>query len=531
MNERILIIDDDELVRTGLAGNLSREGYQVIQAASGREAGEKVGEASFDLAICDLMLGDMDGIDLLRHLRESTPEMAVVMLTGHGSVGNALEALQSGASDYIQKPATPEEVLHRIRTVLDTMKIRQHLQDERRRSEARKRHHHDQLSRAERMASLGLLAEGAASDLAAIMEPIHSLPEQVIDQLGSEHPQRLAVQRLGEAVARANAVIHDLRMLGRSGAYKKKPLTLNDLIDAFMATTEYRRIAATHAKIRLDISLDPALPRIAGSETHLTEAITNLYLFACEGMPSGGVIRIETSSKYLDQPGGRYGTGHPGDYVILSIRDSGNPVSNDDAERMFEPFYVRNCMGRHLVSGLGMALVYRVVMDHQGFIDLDNDPQKGNEYTIYLPAIANEEDTSLELRPDFTGKETILLVDDSSAQRSEAEAILTGLGYQVYTAESGHRAVEMVEAWKAEKGSVSIDLMIIDLILGDAFDGVETFKRIVEIEPGQKAILASGFADINRIVEARKLGMSRTYQKPYAQDGLGRMIRQVLEED
>ena len=530
MTERILIIDDDELVRTGLCVNLEKAGFEVLAAASGKEAIEVLHRETFALAVCDLMLGDMDGVEVLRAFQETNPDISVVMLTGHGSVGSALEALRGGASDYLQKPVDPNEVVHRIRMVLDTAKMRQNLREERRRNEQRKREVDAQLTRSERMASLGLLAEGAASDLSDVLDPVLALPDQIAALLEAGHPALEKIARIEEALARSRAILHDLAMMGRGGTFKKKPLQVNELIDDFMATTEYRRIAASHGKIRMEVELDASLPPVAGAESHLIQAISNLYVFACEAMPTGGVVKIETTSQNLRQPVGRYGQAPPGDYAIIRLWYSGSPIESEDADRLFEPFYVRDVMGRHYVSGIGMSLVFRVIEDHGGFMDLQVSPGNGNQFLLYLPVISGDVGESLELTPDYTGQEVILVVDDSVEQRADAEAILSSLGYQVLTASSGQEAVALFADGPGAAGDRPIDLLVLDLVLGDSFDGVDTYKKILERCPGPKAVLASGFADIGRIVEAKKLGITRTFQKPYELETLGHAVRQALDD-
>ncbi len=530
MTERILIIDDDDLVRTGLSANLERAGFDVAAAASGDEAIRHLGDNRYDLVVCDLVLGDTNGIDLLRQFQSLAPDMAVVMITGHGTVRNALDALRGGASDYIQKPADPEEVIHRIRMVLDTSNIRKNLEDERRRAEERKRFFHDQLIRSERMSSIGVMAEGAASDLGSILDPVKGLPGEIAGKLGDGHEAQTQLRALDEALAKAAGIVHDMQVIGRSGTIKMKPLNLNDVIGRFMDTTEYRRISAEHPKVRLDVDLDGALPGMAGSELHLAQALANLYVFQCELMANGGVVRIQTTSEFVKQPVGRYGSGEPGDYVLLQIEDTAMTLADEDLERLFEPFYVREKMGRHMTSGLALSLVYRVVQDHGGYIHVGPSEVAGNRFTLYFPVLEAAEGESLELTPDYTGQETILLVDDSQTQRDEAVAILTALGYDVVTAANGREAVAMFEEWKREARAPQTALSVIDLVLGDDFDGVETYKSIIELFPDQKAVMASGFSDISRIVEAKKLGILATIQKPYTLDSLGRTVRRVLDE-
>jgi two-component system cell cycle sensor histidine kinase/response regulator CckA len=180
-----------------------------------------------------------------------------------------------------------------------------------------------------------------------------------------------------------------------------------------------------------------------------------------------------------------------------------------------------------LLSGLGMTLVYRVVEDHQGYIDVTTRSGQGTSFTACFP-VATAGGATLELKADYTGRETILVVDDYEEQRNTAAELLRDLGYQVFTASNGREAVKLFES-AVRAGEQPIDVVVLDLVLGDDFDGVETYKSIIALKPGQKAVLVSGFADIARIVEARKLGLRQCIPKPYSLDTLGKAVRSELD--
>jgi CheY-like chemotaxis protein len=194
--------------------------------------------------------------------------------------------------------------------------------------------------------------------------------------------------------------------------------------------------------------------------------------------------------------------------------------------RLFQPFYFHKKSGHQMLSGLGLTLVLRVVENHAGFIDVHTAQGQGTEFVMAFPAASQ----GVELEPkekSVGGMETILIVDDYLEQRLVASELLQSLGYRVLTAESGYAAVKLFE--QHPPGGAGIDLVVMDLVLGDDFDGVETFKRILTHSPGQKAVLVSGFADLARIGEARKLGVGECIQKPYTSESLGRAIRKVID--
>ncbi|HMO04162.1 MAG TPA: response regulator [Kiritimatiellia bacterium] len=531
MNERILVVDDDDLVRSGLAVNLERAGFEVSTAENLEETRTRMAGQPAHLVLCDLVLGDENGMDILRHLQSAHPDTAVVIITGHGSVTNALEALKGGASDYIQKPCNPEEVIHRVRMVLDSFNLRRSLQEERQRAEERRKATNEQLSRTERMSALGTLAEGAAKDLRDILRPVESIPDALRRSIDPMHEAQGKLIELGDALHKAAAVIRDLETIGKSSTLKKSSVALNQLIGDFLRGVEGHDLMRVNPKVKIETELGKDLPPVSGSSHHLRQMIGNLALNALEAMGGGGLLRIRTSSARIEQPVGRYGSQKPGEFVIISFEDTAARLSDEDLDRLFEPFYVRTKLGRRTLSGLGMTLVYRVVEDHGGYVDITGDNTVGNSIAVHLPSRGEDDAEVLELRPDYTGGERVLLVDDSEAQRHTAAQILRELGYDVTLAESGQIAVERCrEQVAARPGVAPFDLVVIDLVLGDAFDGVETYKTIIELYPGQKAILASGFADITRIVEARKLGINRCFQKPYTLESLGKNVRLALDE-
>lgn len=531
MNEKIMVVDDDELVLSGLAGNLERAGFEVATASNTQSVRSQIEREQFDLILCDLVLGNESGMDVLRYLQANHPEIAVVIITGHGSVRNALEALKGGASDYIQKPADPDEVIHRIRMVLDSANLRRALSEERHRAEERRRVVHEQLSRTERMSSLGVLADGAARDLKEILQPVEHLPDELRKNLDPMHEAQPGLIEIGEALRKAHAVIRDLETIGRANNSKRANIQISDLISDVIKGSEYRQLIGLNPLVKVETEFGADLPPVSGSVLHLRQMISNLITNSFEGMPTGGLLRIQTSLEHISQASGRFGSQKPGDYILLRFTDTAARLSAEDAERIFEPFYVRNRLGRRILSGLGMTLVYRVVEDHAGYLDMPQQEGTGNTIAVYLPISVASEFEVVELKPDYTGRERILLVDDSDAQRNEAARMMQEMGYEVTAAASGYAALEHIkQRLEVAPGEKPFDLMVIDLVLGDAFDGVETFKAAIELAPDQKAVLVSGFSDIARIVEARTLGINRCFQKPYLMESLGKNIRLALDE-
>jgi CheY-like chemotaxis protein len=212
-----------------------------------------------------------------------------------------------------------------------------------------------------------------------------------------------------------------------------------------------------------------------------------------------------------------------GDYVVVTVSDNGRGISAADIKKIFEPFYTKKVMGRS-GTGLGLAVVWGTVKDHDGYIDVQSEDGKGSTFTIYLPATREEltgddQKTSPE---EYMGKgETILVVDDLKEQREVATSMLTRLGYRVEAVSGGEEAIAYLKASKA-------DLIVLDMIMDPGMDGLETYRRVLAINPKQKAIIVSGFSETDRVKKAMELGAGTYVRKPYILENLGMAIRNEL---
>lgn len=525
MSEHILIIDDDELVLTGLAVNLAEHGLRVTTASSCAEAMASIALHKPDLALCDLVLGDCGGIELMKRIREKSPETAIIVITGHGSVKNALEALRNGAADFIQKPADPDEVVHRIRTVLHAVHLRRSLEAEREKQESHKREHSQQQMRDDRMTAVGLMAEGAAHALSNLLRPILDYTPAIREALPTDSPAREMLAEVEQAGLKAEMLLGDLHYIGTGAIPDRNPVDLTTLISSVAESQEIAAMIEQRGGIKLELDMAENLPPIEGSEEHLRRALANLLAYSIESVDKDGVLMLSASAQTVERA---YGRGKPGEYIAISLVDNGPGLSVEDIERLFEPFYTLR-LGR-TISGLALPLVYRVVTDHGGFIDVSSTAGRGSTFVLFLPAAGEALEARINLRPDYSGGETILLVDDHPDYRAHATEMLEQQGYRVIAVPDGHTALVRLQESSREIGGPPVDLVVMDYVLGDAMDGLETYRKMLEIRPRQKAVMASGFADLARLSDARRLGVGRCILKPYTLEGLGRAVREVLDD-
>jgi two-component system, cell cycle sensor histidine kinase and response regulator CckA len=193
-------------------------------------------------------------------------------------------------------------------------------------------------------------------------------------------------------------------------------------------------------------------------------------------------------------------------------------------ERIFDPFYTKKMMGRS-GTGLGMTVVWGTVKDHQGYVDVQSVVGKGTSFILYFPVTRQELIKKRSLIPieEYKGKgESILIVDDVKEQRELAITMLSRLGYQVAAVSSGEEAIVYLKNNKA-------DLVVLDMIMDPGIDGLETYKRILEINPKQKAVIVSGFSETERVRQAQELGAGAYIRKPYVLEKMGLAIRKELD--
>jgi len=380
------------------------------------------------------------------------------------------------------------------------------------------------LQRAERMEALGLLAGGVAHDLNNVIGISIGYSEMLLDDMDPDSPLREHVENIMQATERASAIVQDMLTMARRNVAVNKVMNLNTVIAEFLNSPEFSSLLAKHPGVEIQTALSPDLLNINGSPIHLSKTVMNLIANAAEAIPECGVIRVSSQNVHLDRPVKGYDSFKEGDYAVLCISDTGEGISAENLPRIFEPFYTKKVMGRS-GTGLGLAVVWGAVKDHNGYIDVESAPGQGTTFSLYFPVCREEIREAPEAigRTSYMGKgEKILVVDDVPEQRELAVRLLTKLNYMTASVASGEEAVEFLRTTK-------VDLLVLDMIMDPGIDGLATYQRILEFEPGQKAIIVSGFAETERVSEAQRLGAGAYVKKPYIIETLGLAIKQELD--
>ncbi len=381
-----------------------------------------------------------------------------------------------------------------------------------------------QLQRAQKMEALGTLAGGVAHDLNNILSGLVSYPELLLMQIPADSPLQKPLTTIQKSGERAAAVVQDLLTLARRGVSVTEVVNLNDIVSQYLRSPEHDRLISFHSDVFVETNLAPDLMNILGSPVHLSKTVMNLISNAAEAFPEGGMISLSTENRYIDGPVRGYEDVVEGDYAVLAVTDKGIGISSEDIKKIFEPFYTKKKMGRS-GTGLGMAVVWGTVKDHHGYIDVQSAKGKGTTFTLYFP-VTRKEAPKGDMPPsvgDYRGRgESILVVDDVEQQRDIATAMLKELGYTVSAVASGEEALDYLK-------KKPVDLVILDMIMDPGIDGLETYRRILEFRPGQKAVIVSGFSESERVKAAQRLGAGPYVRKPYLSCKIGPAIRAELD--
>ena len=395
---------------------------------------------------------------------------------------------------------------------------------ESKRTEEALRESEEKLARLNKMDSMGLLAGGVAHDLNNILSGIVVYPDLILMDLpeDSKHGEYLKAMR--ESGLRAVAVVRDLLTVARGVAITKEPQNLNQIVEEYLLSPEFNNLEQIHPAAAIKTKLDTDLLNISGSKAHLRKVIMNLVSNAAEALNGSGNVIISTMNRYVDKSIKGYSDVNEGEYAVLSVLDDGPGISPTDLKRIFEPFYTKKKMGRS-GTGLGLAVVWNVVQDHKGYIDVKSD-ENGTAFELYFPITREEisaKDLSIPIK-DYQGNgETILVVDDVASQREIACEVLNTLGYKAKDISSGEDAVEYLK-------ENTVDLILLDMIMDPGINGRETYEQIIKIHPNQKAIIVSGFAETDAVREAQKLGAGQYLKKPITLEQIGLAVREELDK-
>ena len=378
-----------------------------------------------------------------------------------------------------------------------------------------------QLIQAQKMEGLGTLAGGIAHDFNNILAIILGHTIRLEDW--KKHPEQMpeAIKVIRDAVARGASLVQQLLTSARQTEARFTPLDLNALVQELE-----RMLGATFPKtINFVLQLHPGLPPAKADRSQIHQVLLNLCVNARDAMPNDGTITLATGVVSGDELRVSFGGVNAERYVFVRVTDTGTGISKRVKPHIFEPFYTTKERGKG--TGLGLSVVYGVVNNHRGFVQVDSEPGCGTTFSIYLPLGSAAEPASADGRsagPEHDPARTVMLVEDEEMLRELGVMLLEGDGYRVLAAKDGVEAVEMFEAHADEIGLVVCDLGLPRL------GGRDVFLRMKEIKPSVRTIVASGYLEPNLRTEILRAGVIDTVQKPYDFRELIERIRSIIGE-
>jgi DNA-binding response OmpR family regulator len=530
----ILNVDDREAGRYTKSRYLKQFGYTVIEAADGAETLQKVEEFQPAVVLLDIRLPDMSGIDVCEIIKEKWPEIMVLQTSAtFVNVQDRIHGLNRGADSYLIQPAEPEELaaavraLLRIRRAEDRLRAANEELEERVRSRtadlaaanddllreiAQREKVEAALVQSQKMEAVGHLTGGLAHDFNNLLTAIIGNLDLICRRTQESRILRLAENAL-KAAERGSKLTAQLLAFSRTQKLAIEPIRIDALIDGMNELLP--QTLGPSVRMHTDIATDAGL--VWADENQLEVALLNLAINARDAMPGGGSLTISARRQRIDRSDADLS---PGDYVAVSVSDTGHGMSQDVVAKAFDPFFTTKPPGKG--TGLGLAQVYGIARQCDGSARIVSEVGKGTTVSILLKradgaAAANaESETALDGSASFA---EILLIDDDADVRDTLHEMLIELGYSVQVAESGAAGLTILERSRP-------NLVLLDFAMPQ-LSGAEVAALIRNDRPGLPIIFISGYADTHALATA--VGSATLLRKPFRRAELAAALRDALQ--
>lgn len=375
---------------------------------------------------------------------------------------------------------------------------------------------------SQKLEAIGRLSGGLAHDFNNLLCVISGHTELLSERLAADHPNAKNVAQIKKAVNSASTLVRQLLAFSRKQVFYPQTLDLNKVV----VETEklLSRLIGEH--IQFSYKLHRELWQVRVDPVQIEQIIVNLALNARDTMPHGGKLSILTENVELgDRSGSRRPNLPPGNYVLLEVADDGHGMDEYARNRIFEPFYSTKELGKG--TGLGLATVYGIVKQSGGAITVDSQPHQGTTFKIYFPRVDQEgANAPGDARPagNFSGTETILLVENAEPLRALAKEFLKGSGYAVLEAENGKEALRIANAFGGP-----IDLLLTDVIMPE-MGGKKLAEQLKSVRPTTKVLFMSGYSDDSIVQSGIRVLEMVFLEKPFTREVLLRKVRRILDE-
>ena len=464
-----------------------------------------------DLILSDFSLPAFDGLSAIAIARAGWPDLPFILVSGTLGEELAIDSLKSGATDYVLKD-------HLSRLAPAVRRAMQEVEEraERQRLEA-------QFIEAQKMEVIGQLASGVAHDFNNILAVIIGYSDLMTSDLGPDSPLRKYTEEIRHASERAAGLTRQLLVFSRKQTVQPVVLDLNDVVKDL--DKMLRRLIDEN--IEMTIVPGKQIGRVKADSGYVGQVLMNLVVNARDAMPNGGKLTIATNNVTLDENYARTHPGViPGDYVMLSVSDTGTGMTDEVKALLFEAFFTTKPMGKG--TGLGLATCQTIVQQSGGHIDVYSEVGKGTTFKIYFPRVEQPLDVAarpIQNGPLPRGTETLLVVEDEPSVRHLARGVLESQGYEVLSASNGQDALHVA---REHKGS-PIRLVVTDVIM-PLMGGKVMAEWLKTTYPDLKILFTSGYTD-DAIAHHGVLEAGVEFlPKPYTPATLARKVRELLDE-
>jgi signal transduction histidine kinase len=509
----ILHLEDDQNDTALIAAALEAEGiaFKVTRVETRADFTAALERGGIDIIFSDFALPAFDGLSAIEIVSTKWPDLPVILISGTLGEEQAIDSLKSGATDYVLKQRL-SRLAPAVRRAMQEVEERA----ERRRLEA-------QFIEAQKMEVIGQLAGGVAHDFNNILAVIMGCSELITSSLAADSPLRKYTEELRHASERAAGLTRQLLVFSRKQTVQPVVLDLNGVVKDL--DKMLRRLIDEN--IQMTSVPGKQIGRVKADPGYVGQVLMNLVVNARDAMPNGGKLTIATNNVTLD---GNYARTHrgaiPGDYVMLSVSDTGTGMTDEVKARLFEAFFTTKPKGKG--TGLGLATCQTIVEQSGGHIGVYSEVGKGTTFKIYLPRVEqplNVAATPIQTGPLPRGTETLLVVEDEPSVRHLARGVLEAQGYEVLSASNGQDALHVA---REHKGS-PIRLVITDVIM-PLMGGKVMAEWLITTYPDLKILFTSGYTD-DAIAQHGVLEPGVAFlPKPYTPGILARKVRELLDD-
>lgn len=375
-----------------------------------------------------------------------------------------------------------------------------------------------ELQHAHKLEAVGTLAGGIAHDFNNLLTGILGNVSLMLLNIDSTNPHYERLKNVEKQVESGARLTSHLLGYARKGRYEIKPIDLNQLVEENSET-----FGRTRKQIEIHQDLAGDLSAIEADPGQIEQVLLNLLVNAADAMSTGGAVFLKTMNVTHKDMTGKIYKPKPGNYVMLTVTDSGTGMDKKTMERIFDPFFTTKEMGRG--TGLGLASAYGIIKGHGGYIDVGSQKGQGTTLTIFLPASEKEIERVVKgVEPVAKATGTVLLVDDEEIILAVGRDLLEALGYQVFIAKDGKEAIEIYR-----KIGDEIDIVVLDMVMPNVGGG-EAYDRLREINPDIKVLLSSGYSIDGEATEILERGCNSFIQKPFKMNELAQRITEILDK-